>query len=504
MKKQFSLILTIAALVLPTFAAEKIKPNVIFILSDDQRYDSLGLTGHPVTETPNLDRLAKQGVFFKNAFVTSPICGPSRANIFTSQWERKNKIGFTSVSHNFVTAEAFQNSFLMQFKAAGYSTAFIGKHHTKIVDRGNTPLKQNIDFCYYGEGHLGFHPAAKHKFFRNLKNQSQTEGLFEAFEAYLRPGNDYDYFYDNADKSIKNQIKRREPGQPFCAWINLNLPHQSSFGGMGSKPTDPKFYSTLYENQQEKFIKPEGYPNNLTLPKNIITREQQPGYYRFSDKSLTLSLLKTSRAVYGIDQFIANTRAMLDELSLADDTIIVFFSDNGLLYGEHGLGGKTMLYEESIKVPLIIYSPFLALDKREAQRQELVVGQDIPATLLDMCGLAVPQTYQGKSMLPLIEDKKVNWRKDIFLENLFTDQGYPRHDGVRGKQFKYIRYYSKKDDRKKYLPNGIKDEQPIYEELFDLKNDPKELKNLVSDSKYLGVLNAHRKRCKELDSKLAK
>ena len=110
------------------------------------------MTGHPVTETPHLDILAKEGVFFDNAFVTSPICGPSRANIFTSQWERKNRVGFTSISKNFVSSEAFENSFLRQFKQAGYSTAFIGKHHTKIVDRGNQPLKQNIDFCYYASG----------------------------------------------------------------------------------------------------------------------------------------------------------------------------------------------------------------------------------------------------------------------------------------------------------------------------------------------------------------
>lgn len=276
---------------------------------------------------------------------------------------------------------------------------------------------------------------------------------------------------------------------------------------MGTKPTDPPFYSTLYQDQQDKFIKPEGYPNNLTLPKNVITREEQPGYYRFSDKSLTMSLLKTSRAVYGIDQFVGNMRTLLDELNLSENTIIVFFSDNGLLYGEHGLGGKTLLYEESVRVPLIVYSPFLAMEKRDKKRAELVVGQDIPATLLDMCRLSVPKTYQGKSMLPLIEAGegiKVAWRKDIFLENLFTDQGYPRHDAVRGERFKYIRYYSKENDRNKYLPNGVKYEQPIYEELFDIKADPKELNNLAENPKFVKILNDHRNRCGELATKLAK
>lgn len=483
--------------------ATNAQPNVIFVLMDDQRFDSLSMTGHPVTETPHIDRLAEEGVFFSNAFVTSPICGPSRANIFTSQWERKNQIGFTSVSKNFVSEEAFANSFLMQLKGAGYSTAFIGKHHTTIVDRGDTPLKEHIDFAYYAKGHMGFYLGKKGKQFRNLKNETQTEALFEAFQAYLNPDTRFDYFYEKADSSIKKQVQPRDPNKPFCAWINLNLPHQSSLGGMGSKPSDPAFYSTRYADQVDEFVIPEGYPNNLTLPKNVITAEEQPKYYRFNENKLRRTLLSTSRAVYGIDQFMGNLRAMLQELDLAENTIIVLFSDNGLLYGEHGLGGKTMLYEESVHVPLIVYSPFLSPDHRGLERSELVVGQDIPATLLDMCGLPTPETYQGMSMLPLIEGTDTDWRQDVFLENLFTDQGYPRQQGVRGERYKYIRYFSKDDDRLQYLPDGIEGEQPIYEELFDLEADPKEQQNLAKNPEYASVLAAYRARCQELDTELA-
>lgn len=496
------LIFGLCSISAPVLAVGIDKPNVIFILSDDQRYDSMSMTGNPVTETPYLDRLAEDGVFFSKAYVTSPICGPSRANLFTSQWERTNQIGFTNISHNYVTQEAFDNSFLMQMRQAGYSTAFIGKHHTVIVDRKNTPLNTNIDFVYYGKGHLGFHPGKKHKQFRNLKNQSQTEGLFEAFQAYLKPGNEYDYFYENADKSIKNQIQRRDPKKPFCAWINLNLPHQSSLGGMGSKPKDPDFYRTLYQERQEDFVIPEGYPNNLTLPKNVITGEEQPDYYRFTEASLLRANLATARAVYGIDQFVGNLRSMLEALELAENTIIIFFTDNGLLYGEHGLGGKTMLYEESVHVPLIVYSPYIEEGKRGQQRSELVVGQDIPATILDMVGIDVPVTYQGISMLPLIEGKSVDWRKDIFLENLFTDQGYARQDAIRSERYKYIRYYSKEADRGQYIPEGIKGEEPIYEELFDLEADPKEQRNLAMNPEYASILQAHRQRSVELIAEL--
>ena len=136
------------------------------------------------------------------------------------------------------------------------------------------------------------------------------------------------------------------------------------------------------------------------------------------------------------------------------------------------------------------------------QRTDLVVGQDIPATLLDMVGIDVPNTYQGVSMLPLMEGQEVDWRQDVFLENLFTDQGYARQDSVRSERYKYIRYYSKEADRKQYLPDGIAGEAPIYEELFDLEADPKEQRNLASNPEFASILQAQRARCDELVTEL--
>ncbi|MFC5051788.1 sulfatase-like hydrolase/transferase [Rubritalea spongiae] len=482
-------------------AEQDSKPNVIFLFSDDQRYDSLGMTGDPLTQTPHLDQLAKEGVFFDQAFVTSPICGPSRANIFTGQWERKNRIGFSSVSKNVITEEVFATSFLMQLKQAGYSTAFLGKHHTKIVDRNNTPLRENIDFCYYGEGHLGFHPAKKHKAFSNLKTKSQTEGIFEATQAYLKQGSEFDYFYENADPSFKESLNRRDPKKPFCAWINFNLPHQSSLSGMGSDANDPEFYSMLYADKKDQIIIPNDKP---LFPDEVLTIAKMPGYYRLNGNALRVTKLKTARAVYGIDQYLQNLRELLSDLGEDENTIIIFCSDNGLIYGEHGISGKSMLYEEAVHVPLIIYSPFMDSGTAGKRLDSLVVAQDIPATILDLCGVQVPDSYQGQSMVPLIEGNDSNWRKEVFLENLFTDQEYPRAESVRSEKFKYIRYFSRENDRKKYLPDAsIEGEKPIYEELFDLSKDPKEQVNLATNPEYASVLAAHRERCQELVVELA-
>lgn len=493
------------AIVAQTEQKEEKKPNVIFIFSDDQRFNSLSMTGDPVTQTPNIDLLAKEGVFFNNAFITSPICGPSRANIFTGQWERRNKIGFTSVSKNVISKKKYQESWQSQLKKAGYSTAFIGKHHTKIGDKKNTPLNKNTDFAYYGNGHLGFYPAKRHKQFANLKNKTQIEGMLEATKAYLTQDDTYDYFYENAAPSIKNQLKKRDPNKPFSAWINLNLPHASSIGGMGSKNSDPEYYKTGYNDVKHKIELPQGYPQKISLPEDVYATKDLMKYYITSKKGKLLNeKLKMNRAVHAIDLMVGNLRAFLKEIGEAENTIIVFCSDNGLFLGEHGLGGKTILYDESVHVPMIVYSPFFNDKTKGKVIDELVVGQDIPATILEMCGVQTPTSYQGKSMLPLLADEKTAWRKELFLENLFTDQGYPRQEAVRSKQFKYIRSFSKENDRNKYVPNQSVDtnEKPIYEELFDIIKDPKEQNNLAGNEDYIDILNKFRQRCKTLVSEL--
>jgi arylsulfatase A-like enzyme len=228
-------------------------------------------------------------------------------------------------------------------------------------------------------------------------------------------------------------------------------------------------------------------------------------YYVTAEKGKLLNeKLKMNRAVFAIDLMLGNLRAFLKEIGEAENTIIVFCSDNGLFLGEHGLGGKTILYDESVHVPMIVYSPFFKDKTKGKVLDDLVVGQDIPATILEMCGIETPASYQGKSLVPLIAGKNENWREYIFLENLFTDQGYPRQEGVRSKQFKYIRSFSKKHDRSKYVPNQTleTDEKPIHEELFDIINDPEEQNNLVGNKDYIEVLNQYRKRCKTLLSEL--
>jgi len=503
--------LAVLLLVLTGSLAAKSPMNVIYIKTDDQRYDSLSLTGHPVTRTPHVDQLAREGVFCRNAFITSPICGPSRANTFSGQWERKNRIGFHHISHTPMTTETFDNSWLLQLGKAGYFTGYIGKNHVSIGKKSDRYMESHIDFCYKQNGHLGFH-LKRHKVFSNLRNESQVEGLLEATEAFLSPREERSYFFDTADGSVKDFLSRRQSNQPFALSINFNLPHAASIGGMGAKESDPDFYRTLYQDQLHLFPIPDDFPTSANeveepLPAEVFRRKELMGYYRYDQKRLLDTKLKMARANTAIDHFVGSLRAQLTELDLADNTLIIFASDHGLLLGEKGLGGKTFLYEESIRIPAIIYSPEFTTEQTSQDLEQLITGQDLPATILDLCGLPIPDSYQGQSLLPLITgapNATQDWRTEVFCENLFTDQGYPRMEAIRSHEWKYIRYFSRENDRNQYLPEAsLNGEKPIHEELFHLTSDPKEQRSLAADPAHAATLKKYRKLCRQHLSQLA-
>ncbi|MGJ8725380.1 MAG: sulfatase-like hydrolase/transferase [Roseibacillus sp.] len=481
-------------------ASSSAQPNVIYIKTDDQRFDALSMTGHPVTKTPHIDQLAKEGIFFDQAFITSPVCGPSRANTFSGQWERKNRVGFSEFLGNNMKPEVFDQSWLMCLKRAGYFTGYIGKHHVGIGEkREKGYLQRSIDFAYLKKGHIGFH-LNKIPAYNNLKNQTQVEGLLEATDAFLDPSPEKDDFFDTAHASVKDFLQRRDDSKPFAVSINFNLPHAASIGGMGAKESDPEYYRSLYQDQLDKFPIPKGFVDKKEpFPKEVFQLDELMGYYKYNKKTLLNTQLKMARANYAIDLFVGSIREQLSVMGVAENTIIVFASDHGLLLGEKGLGGKTFLYEDSVHIPLIFYSPLFTKEEASRTISDLVVGQDIPATILDLCGVEIPKTYQGVSMLPLIEQEPVAWRQDIFLENLFTKQGYPRMEAVRSKEWKYIRYFSRKNDRAHYLPEAsLNGEQPIFEELYHLTEDPKEAQNLAASPEHQAILANLRQRCQEL------
>jgi arylsulfatase A-like enzyme len=211
--------------------------------------------------------------------------------------------------------------------------------------------------------------------------------------------------------------------------------------------------------------------------------------------------IRTMQTITGIDKLLGKLLKKLEEQGVADNTIIVFTSDHGLLHGEHGLGGKVLLYEPSIRIPLIVYDPRVNI---AVTRKELVALLDIAPTLLELTGLPVPREVQGKSLKPLIQGIDAKWRDVLFFENNMTIQHYPRMESVRTQRWKYIRYFDKNKDQKyeDMLLASINGEEPIYEELFDLRNDPVEYHNMVYDLSSRAILDQLRAKNKKLVKQL--
>jgi arylsulfatase A-like enzyme len=192
----------------------------------------------------------------------------------------------------------------------------------------------------------------------------------------------------------------------------------------------------------------------------------------------------------------------LNSEGLADNTIVIFTSDHGLQHGEHGLGGKVLLYEDSLRIPLIIYDPRL---KRSHGRkvEHIALTVDLAPTILELAGNKIPARMQGRSLKPLMQGDKTYWRKDFFSEKMFMGQNYPRVEAVRSSEWKYIRYCDKQRNRHHIvsLIASIQGEQPVYEELYHLTNDPGEATNLATNETFRVTLKEYRLRCDELVKK---
>jgi arylsulfatase A-like enzyme len=473
------------------------KPNVIFILADDQRHDELGCTGHPLIKTPNIDRLAQEGKLFVNSFTPSASCLPNRTSLLTGQWERRHTVGWNSRSG--LSPEQWSNTLPMVLQRNGYVTAYVGKNHTP----GLRPW--DFDF-YYGNriGHLGFYPKKAYPIFNNASADTQPEILGEGASCFLQ---NEASFVDRAGSQATVFLRERDQDKPFFLYVCLNVPHSNGTRSMEQRETDDPLYRSDYRDLESQMPLPAGYiaeadVKTPKLPANIYSGKQIPTYdYRRTPETLREQRVRVCQTVTGIDRIVGQLVAQLQRLGQADNTIIVYSSDNGILHGEHGYGGKCLLYEPSIRVPLIIYDPRIPVPQRGERVSELVVSPDVPSTILDLCGVTVPESMQGTSLRPLLQGESVSWRKDIFCERLILLQDYPLAQSVRSQDWKYIRYWPNRAepaDYREVLNLGLNGETPEYEELFHLAVDPSEQTNLAGDPQHQNQLAAMRARCTEL------
>lgn len=413
------------------------KPNIIFLLTDDQRHDALGIAGNKHIITPNLDQLAKGGTWFKNAYVTTSICSVSRASILSGQYLSRHKID--DFAKNFDPA-ALNLTYPILLKNNGYKIGFVGKYGV-----GNNPPENEYDFWAC-----------------NKAGQPPYE--------YVRPDGSIIHHTDSVANGITRFLQEFGGNQsPFCLSVSFKAPHELD----GNPPTYPvqERFKNLYTDI--KVSQPEtadpaiwnAFPDFFRTDQNIGRERWKP---LLSTPELHESTVKDYyRLITGVDEVVGKLRRQLDSLGIADNTVIIFMGDNGFALGEHGLEGKWFGFEESIRVPLIINDPRNRKFRGKTDKS-IALNIDIAPTILQLAGIDIPTQMQGVNLL----DKKPQRRSAFFYEhNFLGSPRLPKVEGVVKSGIKYMLFT-----------------EHNYEQLYDLKKDPLEKHNLASDPAYLSRL----------------
>jgi arylsulfatase A-like enzyme len=422
------------------------RPNIIFILVDDWRWNALGCMGDKVVRTPHIDGLAARGVLFRNAFVTTSICAVSRASILTGQWQRRHGIADFATGLN---GDKWKHSYPALLRAAGYRTGFIGK--------------------------FGVGSAAEVK---------AKAGAFDFWRGL--PGQGGVFFIDKNDPTRTHATARFgnqaleflagcKPGQPFCLSVSFNAVHARDGQNREYEP-DPRD-EELYVDIKIPVPRLASAEAFQRLPEFVrISEGRRRWQRRFASPDMFQKTLRDYyRLISGVDREVGRIVADLKERKLADNTVIIFISDNGYFLGDRGLADKWFMYEESIRVPCIIFDPRLSEERRGKSQDAMVLNVDMAPTMLELAGVAIPTGMQGRSLLPLLRSGKApaDWRTEFFYEHHTASKIIPRSEGVRSERWAYIRWL---------------DSCPLLEELYDLAQDPWEEQNLAADAAHAGTL----------------
>jgi len=429
-------------------AAER--PNLVFLLVDDLRWNTLGFMGDPIVQTPHVDELANEGIVFRNAFVTTSICSVSRASYLTGKWMRRHGIEDFATGLN---GSTWEQTYPAQLRAAGYRTGFIGK---------------------YGVG--------------NAREVAAKEAAFDFWRGLPAQGG---AFIDPNDPTrthktalFGNQalefLKGCRQDQPFCLSISFNAVH--------ARDGQPREYvpdlrdEALYADvtiplpalaTQEAFER---------LPASVQKSEGRKRWgWRFDTPEKAQRILRDYyRLITGVDREVGRIRETLAEQGFDENTVIVFTSDNGYALADRGLADKWYMYEEDIRIPFVIYDPRVPVAERHAVYDQMVLNVDLAPTLLDLAGVSVPEDMQGRSLKPFINHQvPKNWRTEFFYEHVTEAKRIPPSEGIRTERWKYLRWTH---------------EDPVQEELYDLKADPLEETNLVDQPEAAGMLKELRQK----------
>jgi arylsulfatase A-like enzyme len=469
-------------------AGKRPRPNIIFLFSDDQRSDAMGCAGNKVIQTPEHDKLASQGVMFENCFVTTSICCVSRASVLTGQYARRHGID------DFVkmfSEQQLNNMYPSLMQQNGYWTGFIGKWGVGANTLANIDkASEYFDFWAGGSHQTNFWHEKDCPFVTCDPVNDKIHNVCNCPDDFVGTKN---YNPRIGRKDIKNPVHQtteivpnrvrqflqtRDKAKPFCLSISLKTPH-----GPWEDYSDS--VADLYKDIEIPSSPTATKEHSDKLPAFLRkSLEGKNGARLATEKPFLQNALKNYyRSISSQDEAIGKIRQALTDTEQASNTIIVFIGDNGHYFGEHGLFGKWLMGEESIRVPCIIYDPRLTKSQKGTRRKQTILNIDMAPTMLDMAGVKVPEEMQGRSLVPLLKGKKPKWRDQFFYEHVYTHGGaIVPCEGVRTSDYKYIHYY---------------DQQPPVEQLYDMRNDAAEINDLAGDEKFAAVLLKLRKQCSQ-------
>ncbi len=420
-----------------------LKPrNVVFILSDDHRYDAMSFMGHPFIETPVLDKMAKSGAHLKNAFVTTSLCSPSRASILTGLYTHK---------HGVVDNQRLEPDDILYFpqylQKAGYNTAYIGKWH---MGHASDEPRKGFDHwvSFVGQGHY-LSPSPNYTFNVNGERVKQKGYITDELTDY----------------AVDWLLEQKDADQPFFMYLSHKAVH-SNF-------TPAERHAGRYSDVDWDY--PEsGYLTEEQLSK--LPRWRRDARNSWHGRDFPYHSNMGTKAIYkryceaflAVDESIGRVMDTLKELGVYEDTLVIYMGDNGHLFGEHGLIDKRVPYEASIRVPMLMQCPNLFEGGQVVE--EVVANIDISATIFEAAGIKTPGYMDGSSMLPLVSGEPYEWRKN-FLYVYYWEWRFPMTPTVmalRQDRYKFITTY------------GLWD----IDELYDMENDPTESNNLIAEPKY--------------------
>lgn len=428
------------------------KPNFLFVLVDDQPFDAVGYSGrYPFLKTPNIDWLNKEGANLENFFVTQSICSPSRASFLTGTYPHIHGVNQNN-RHVDPKWDEFE-PYTSHLQNAGYETAHVGKIHMAHL-KGEDHIRPGFDywFSFIGQG----------EYFDPQVNENGKE--------YKEQGYITDILTEKAISWLK---ERRDENKPF----SLNLWHKAVHQPHLPAPRHSDLYfekqlpTPPYDTHKETFKgKPEwqrkktfgfDWKKNLPIPSELPQVDWPINYDRNMDLLRCLS---------AIDESLGKVIKVLEEMGELDNTVIIYSSDNGYFMGEHTFLDKRLAYENSMRVPMLIRYP--GLIKKKTKIKEQCLNIDLAPTILDLAGIEKPAYMQGESILGLLKgENDNNWRKAILFE-YFLDSYWPyagpSQIAVRTERYKLV---------DAFLANDI-------DELYDLKNDPGEMINLINEPNY--------------------